>query len=529
MAVRTGPDHVRWLTAAPLWTSLLGPGDPGPDELDRMQRPALLRLASDDFMEELAALLAEDPARLHELEATPKSHRAPPPGAPAGYDPPLDHLKLYQPIHGEFNLVAATLICRTTGLPDKTVDLAAEETAAFVLRRLDGDHELAWTGDGWVPVTRADALADAERLLPMFPVPYAAGTRCRRLLAGLIPTSSSESAKGGGAVSFPPPEDGTEAPPDPRLEELDTKVVEPLEAISLTTIPSDVDPADLPAFQAAEAAQRLEASRFIVLDLGDILLRHAPQLWRALQTGQRPTVSGLATAYDLLDDTIADTASSDSWRQALLAVWAERERIWGETDEGPAYQLNLAGGPMDPDELRTAISGALPVRTGDDAEPEPAFETPKLDPQPATRYVVRCVYRRPACGPLHPDVVSEPSPPFAIASFFDVDAPARTIHIALPVDTTIAGLRKAPRNVTLLISRELRQQMERVTKLKDLVDGKASSAASFDLGQICSLSIPIITICALLVLLIFVILLNIVFWWLPFFRICFPVPLKARD
>jgi hypothetical protein len=48
-------------------------------------------------------------------------------------------------------------------------------------------------------------------------------------------------------------------------------------------------------------------------------------------------------------------------------------------------------------------------------------------------------------------------------------------------------------------------------------------------GMICSLSIPIITICALLLLMIIVSLLDIVFRWIPFFLICFPLPgFKAK-
>jgi hypothetical protein len=31
------------------------------------------------------------------------------------------------------------------------------------------------------------------------------------------------------------------------------------------------------------------------------------------------------------------------------------------------------------------------------------------------------------------------------------------------------------------------------------------------------------------VLFIFIILLNIVFWWLPFFKICFPIPIPAKE
>ena len=42
--------------------------------------------------------------------------------------------------------------------------------------------------------------------------------------------------------------------------------------------------------------------------------------------------------------------------------------------------------------------------------------------------------------------------------------------------------------------------------------------------MICSLSIPIITICALILLMIIVSILNIVFFWMPLFKICLPKP-----
>ena len=49
------------------------------------------------------------------------------------------------------------------------------------------------------------------------------------------------------------------------------------------------------------------------------------------------------------------------------------------------------------------------------------------------------------------------------------------------------------------------------------------------LGTICAVSIPIITICALILLMIMVALLDIIFQWMPFFILCFPVPgLKAK-
>lgn len=60
--------------------------------------------------------------------------------------------------------------------------------------------------------------------------------------------------------------------------------------------------------------------------------------------------------------------------------------------------------------------------------------------------------------------------------------------------------------------------------MSDLIDGKAgTNPPPFNLGMICSLSIPIITICAMILLMLIVKLLNIVFWWLPLFKICLPM------
>jgi hypothetical protein len=44
------------------------------------------------------------------------------------------------------------------------------------------------------------------------------------------------------------------------------------------------------------------------------------------------------------------------------------------------------------------------------------------------------------------------------------------------------------------------------------------------LGMMCSLSIPIITLCALILMIIMVSLLDIIFHWLPWLIFCFPIP-----
>jgi hypothetical protein len=255
-----------------------------------------------------------------------------------------------------------------------------------------------------------------------------------------------------------------------------------------------------------------------------------PSLWTAIQHGVEPAPTALRDAYRLLDTTTAGGAPALSWRQALNAAYAQRERIWGDDDQAPSLGIDLRSTAMAPGSLRDTLVAALPSASGTPAGEVPeGFESPKIDPRPGVRYVVRCVYRRPLCRPPHPDLTSAPTVPFAIAPFFDPDAPARQVHIAMPLDTSVAGLRRAPKNVRIMVSRELQSQVQRVTDLNKTLKGELKDGEPLDLGLICSFSLPIITICALMLLMIFVVVLNLVFWWLPFFKICFPVPVKGKS
>jgi hypothetical protein len=157
-------------------------------------------------------------------------------------------------------------------------------------------------------------------------------------------------------------------------------------------------------------------------------------------------------------------------------------------------------------------------------------------------FTLRCVYVRPECGPVDPPLLSVPTVPFQLAGFFDPDAPARPIRIALPVDISPAGLRKFDKNAAFMMSDMLCGQVQRMKgiTLGDLIRtvlpwplhkdldvpdmGPCTKGAGLQVGMICSLSIPIITICALLLLMIIVSLLDFIFKWIPYFLICFPLP-----
>lgn len=165
----------------------------------------------------------------------------------------------------------------------------------------------------------------------------------------------------------------------------------------------------------------------------------------------------------------------------------------------------------------------------------------------APRFVLRFVHRRCDCGPLHPPVLSAPSEMFELAGFFDPDAPLRAIRIALPFDTSPGGLRKFGKNSAFIMSDLLCGQMKRVRRLgfgdlvlsvlpwpfhKDLdvsATAPCGTGSTNTFGTICTLSIPIITIVAFILLIVIATLLDLIFRWLPFLIACFPVPgLKGK-
>lgn len=161
------------------------------------------------------------------------------------------------------------------------------------------------------------------------------------------------------------------------------------------------------------------------------------------------------------------------------------------------------------------------------------------------QFLIRCVYQRPNCLPtVHPTVVSQPTQPFQMASYFDPDAPARPIRIAMPIDTSPGGLRKFAKNTMFVLSDSLACQVEKARDLtfgdlvlsvlpwpfhKDFNANAGGCSGSLNFGKICTLSIPIITICALILLIIIVSLLDLIFKWVPFLIFCLPLPgLKAK-
>jgi hypothetical protein len=520
-----------WLAPSPFWSS-------NGYQQAEFYRPALFELRSDDFMDEfLAAAAAPHAARLESQRLAPA-----PEGNPS---------KLFQPAHGRFYLAAASLCCREPGFPDRQVRRVAGERTAFVLRKLVGGKEYAWIpagadttelpktleelaqGEpsaklppGWQPLDgSARDLLKGEERLPLFPVPLADG---RQLFCGYVPVSSSQT------YNVQPSQLAVVGQDEPRVQELSSRFITPLYHVPNPADPGGPlkSPVDLLP-NANDVAWT--TSVYLLLELWEYLDTHLPAVATAVKTGATP------------DE--AEFSGDQAAPQAALLTFLRNQKYKGSLSLAEALQavatkataLNAAGGgdlaalgftsiaynlkcSSDLDNnalnaLRSAVKAALP------AEGVPVA-VPKLDISSQVHYVLRFVYERTQCQPAQVEV-SLPSQPFVFAPFFDADAPARPVRIPLPSDVSIAGLRKAGKNVSFMMSDAMRKKMAMLlgkeeTFLSD--NPETNPAGGLDFAFICSFSIQIIFIVAFMLLLIFVVVFNIIFWWLAFFKICLPVP-----
>lgn len=550
---------VEWYSPAPLWSTRLENGTQ-----DRLRRPALLEFKQDDFMGELQTTLDDAPnelvGKLARGEASGGENGTSTKGQGA--------VPLYQPAHERYYLVTASLVCRERGLPDRSVDTTNEERTSFLLRRLvpveaDEDerrtHEYGWFGDEWRPIAEEDRrrVQEGEEPRAMFPQTYepTALTKqtngMRRVWAGFIPAAKRDTfatapvrhrqqgEMNGDEGSISGPRTSTNPLSDPRMTAFHSRVLQAFKELRDT----------LQTSGSVTASDVQGPLLFAWLDLWQFLDTHLPTVAATIERGGSAADAQLGDERkaDLVDrlnemdmsgmelgSTAADVLRSvASNRRAIEVGELDTVVVPGDlnlTEIKEALDTLLAPNVVGESlmEERPALQGMVRRALGELGDPSSLpddLQPPSADPTSEAQYVVRCVYERPNCPPQRREVVSERSRPFQLASFFDANAPARDINITLP-GTSLSDLRDSSQSVTMVFTKELRNQAERVQELtlQELQDGNAGSSPGLDIGMICSLSIPIITICALILLLIIVTLLNIVFWWLPFFKICFPLP-----
>jgi hypothetical protein len=502
-------------------------------------------------------------------------------------------LKLYQPVHGRYYLVTTCLVCRKLGLPDRRIDAGAQETATFVMRLLqphaDADpqnpdprqcDELALVNGAWQVPADPASLVDGEELRPLSPFSYVEDDqRQRRLLIGLVPVGDRERLLQA-VQPNPAGESPLPAAIDVRQMLLKTQIIGPMAVLSDQAKSSGSAANITESFGTAPSTsqrqtnvdktndQIQQSSWYLLLDLAKFLQTNLNNVWRVVNGDA--TSSILATAAER---TLWNTFTNTSYKGTSMASALKEAFVAESTLESlktnytsadlsspwPAFRFQffqaVIGGKLDltpaldTATLETQIVNALLAAATPSANPPRVSSVAQasVNPQKPVWFTIRCGLSRPNCGALSPALVSEPTAAFQMAAYFDPDAPSRPIRIGLPLDTTPAGLRKFDKNTAFVMSDVLCGQVTKMkgTSFLDLIlsvlpfplhqdlntgDMAPCSSGGISAGMVCSFSIPIITICALILLIIFVKLLDIIFQWMPFFQICLPLPkLSAKE
>ena len=627
--------HLEWTMAAPLWQLTGDPQDPA----SRLQfrSPTILRFASDSFMAEFLNLLNTEPQRLNQFVVAPETWSSPtnepPQPRPASGlaltlmrarnaairnlqargtrvigqlpAPAANVLKLYQPSHGRYYLVAACLVCRTLGLPDRRIDAGSQERVTFVIRLLQPQvpttppasnpdpsqcNEFALIKGTWQALSDPTTLATGEEQRPLAPASYTADDqRTRRLLVGLIPVGDRErllqaiQPNPGEVPPLPSALSSFEQGPpatsaDGTLQMLlKMQVIGPMSTLeqiakdavaAATGSNAPTSPPPNPIIPTSADADKIRAgantriqtvSYYILLDLINYFGANIPRLQQVILGQSMPPI--LSTPERTLWNTLNSALYSDpgygtttSLAQALKLASDQSKVLDNVTSvyhkgavDWPSftfqfYSATAAGVQgLSPDLNRATFESqivqALPTSNPNTPLPTRATAQAYANPQTPVWFAIRCVLERPNCNALTPPLVSDPTVAFQMAAYFDADAPSQPIRIGVPVDTTPAGLRKVDKNTAFVMSDVLCGQVSKMSSLsfadlimsvlpfplhKDLDTGGMGPCSAG--GMVCSFSIPIITIVALILLIIFVKLLDIVFFWMPFFQICLPLP-----
>jgi hypothetical protein len=566
--------QIQWLAPPPLWQELSTASD-----TSAFRSPSILRFATDTFMQDLKSVLASAPQTLRNYVARAETWQYPGAGLDYTYagPAPAPQFKLFQPAQLRYYLIASALTCRKPGLPDHTIDTSAGEAVAFIVRQLrpkpgytNADCAVydpaKCTEYAWMPVT-ADASASTtatllakgftatspalqpgwiqasdaapmpgEDQIPLSLAHTGANGSSRRIFLGLIPASRRQQYVGAQTLSSNGGGNGTNTngssggngngtPADPRMGSFYRQIIAPW--WNLEDWWTHIDPGSTTSEAASENQVNSGlSSALILLDFATFLQQNIPNVWSAI-SGAAP-LSSLSSAERTLYNTLgsalqAALLSASQYGAQIESMGPANNPIAGYTP----YTLTDPANWIDPTSLQTPVANALQPLSSVNVPVLPSIAQKPSNPMGDYYFIVRCVYLRPQC---RCNVISPPCQPFMLANYFDPDAPARRIQVALPVDTSAAALRKYDKGVAFMMSDELRNQIGRVASLTNLANGQIGPSPGIGIGWICSFSIPIITICALMLLLVIVIALNLVFFWLPFFKICFPVPqLKAKS
>ncbi|GHO87623.1 hypothetical protein [Dictyobacter formicarum] len=524
----------RWLKPALLW---------GVTDQD-MTRPYLAEFATDNFLRDFLSMMAGE---------TPLTLNGPQDKDASGV------LKLYQPMHQRYYLVLGSLVCRLWGLPDHTVVRKNGESTSFVLRRMINGQEHGWINDGsrkgWQPLLDAHnspvAVLPDEQRLPLHPVQAQsqAGSDPRTIYYGYVSVSSREKYldPAANAIADIQQEITNATVGDPRFDEIATRVIGAWRMLYVTN--PDQSPGNTLKPEPLSDPELLrQISLYLILDMGDCLQRFLPEVLNALGT-DGSSLNGMTERKGLFSELysiyIANSLPSNANHMITLAdaLYNLRDKlavaqglddlpdnnyllnpVYKQDSNQPANRTQIIPSSyLDTSSINNlnlygAFCRAIKEAGRPINIPPEVKDLLKNDPPGGDIYFLRLLYER---GPCYEPIVSEPGASFTFAKPLDPRAPARPIRIELP-SIKLKDLRQFKRGVGMQMTPELNDVINRVHT--GMLQGSGLLGTGASVAMICSFSLPIITLVAFIVMFLFLLLFNIIFWWLPFIRICFPLP-----
>lgn len=531
-----------------------------PRDLPGGHKPVILQRTDDDFIESTL-----DDLRTPNGRASLKALRAQVTNAKGV-------LKLFQPIQRQFHLALIEAWCDTPGEP--RIDPAQVDSAGMVLRRVQGSGYEGWMHSkgrarGWLPLTRvggeradpgaalrlkrgltgvadidrkltgfalesADSLLD-EHVIPLYMAPPdVCSDAGKTVFYGMVPTISGELCEtdpvltAAGDDSFGPDTDffikhlvealRGEAMSFPYAGE--SVQAGWFEAVEL---PRAVPPEGLPLAQFNELIKDAKSSetvrrmkRFVLLlrQLGsefnvfeggrevDALRSALKNIQLPLKLRQNETTHRHVEAYDFVhkasrlllenDKTVGALEMPESWPALTAADAAKLRKALSKGMQARFLAMKGKAGRFDEPDARYAVRAFV-----------------RLKPESTQESSCDCRI-----------VWSDYSEPFVIAAWYE-GAGAPPVQIPLPDASDRKLLKSLKPNVAFIVPPSMQNLLS--GKTKDLMEGKGSTSGP-GLAWICGFNIPVITICAFIVLNIFLTLLHLVFGWLFFIKICIPFP-----
>ena len=463
-------------------------------------------------------------------------------------------LRLFQPVHRVFNLALLEAHCTSFGLP--RLDARQIDSAGLVVRRVRtlGTGRVvydAWcatkgVATGWVALPPESDPAHAQDPEParrpqvrytgnvefdrarfgpsgppasedtvslfIAPPPVATHTK-RTVLYGVIPLASSSRA--GAMAKGPEPADDKWS--DHISVLLKTRTGNGANSVQWPdslgrNLDKEKDLGTSPI--TLGNAVSTNATRFV------LLVRQLTQEFQLLAPVNPQTVASLVTTLNELTVTLID-GSTRKLGDYLLAAADVYFTLRLETETTPSLPRPdtwpaISGTQADTirDRLKQ-ISAEIELQMFATASGAGRYD------DPGARYVIRAFVRVKQPCDCPPKIVWSPySERFSIAPWFE-SGPGGPVPVMLP-DLTPDFLKKAKPNVAFSVPSSLANVLNQDPK--SFFTGLAGKGSGFSLDFICGFNIPIITICAFILLNIMLNLLNIIFRWLPYVKVCIPFP-----